>query len=258
MPPGQNGVFQMSRISGWNECKQGLGQRCQDDRGSYTQCCEITWMKYTSLDCVSLSFRLRSWSTCSPWEALHFQKTLGSPCAVFISSDTMPGTLGSGRHENNGFLSLEGDWNVCYQAQQLAAVFTDHSGEQGIPSQYPRGLELDGSWEGVCVCGGGGGGGGSVAVSSTELSYSQLFACPVEPWVSVGTLFLSDELICIILCVRSSSVVQVEDRRAISVPNTTPCPMAGHVSESTLHPPCVDVGGKAWSGTHPSQGHTAG
>ena len=154
MPPGQNGVFQMSRISGWNECKQGLGQRCQDDRGSYTQCCEITWMKYTSLDCVSLSFWLRSWPTCSPWEALHFQKTLGSPCAVFISSDTMPGTLGSGRHENNGFLSLEGDWNVCYQAQQLAAVFTDHSGEQGIPSQYPRGLELDGSWEGVCVGGG--------------------------------------------------------------------------------------------------------
>ena len=59
---------------------------------------------------------------------------MDSPCAVFISSDMMPGTLGSGRHENNGFLSLEGDWNVCYQAQQLAAVFTDQSGEQGIPS----------------------------------------------------------------------------------------------------------------------------
>ena len=72
-----------------------------------------------------------------------------------------------------------------------------------------------------------------------------------------GTLFLSDELICRILCVRSSSVVQVEDRRAISVPNTTPCPMAGHISESTLHPHCVDVGGKAWSGTHLSQDHKA-
>ena len=180
MPPGQNGVFQMSRISEWTECKQGLGQRCQDDKGSYTQCCEITWMKHTSLDCVSLSFWLRSWPTCSSWEALHFQKTLGSPCAVFISSDTMPGTLGSARHENNGFLSLEGDWNVCCQAQQLAAVFTDQSGEQGIPSQYPRGLELDGTWGCVCVCGRG-----WVAVSSTELSYSQLFAFPVEPWVFV-------------------------------------------------------------------------
>lgn len=69
MPPGQNGVFQMSRISGWSECKQGLGQRCQDDRGSYTQCCEVTWMKYTSLDCVSSSLWLRRWPTCSPWEA---------------------------------------------------------------------------------------------------------------------------------------------------------------------------------------------
>ena len=196
----------------------GLGQRCHDDRGSYAQCCEVTWMKYTSLDCVSLSSRLRSWPTCSPREALHFQKTLGSPCVVFISSDTMPGTLGSGRHANNGFPSLEGDWNDCHQAQQLAAVFTDQRGEQGIPSQYPRGLELDGTWGGV---------GGVVAVSSAELSYSQLFACPVGPWVSVGPLFPSDELICRILCVRSSSVVQVEDRRAVSVPNTTHTPHHG-------------------------------
>ena len=112
------------------------------------------------------------------------------------------------------------------------------------------------SWmapEGVCVCVWKG-------VSCSIIHRAQLLTtvCFSSGALSFcGTLFLSDELICRILCVRSSSVVQVEDRRAISVPNTTPCPMAGHISESTLHPHCVDVGGKAWSGTHLSQDHKA-
>lgn len=74
-------------------------------------------------------------------------------------------------------------------------------------------------------------------------------------WIS---LFSSDELMCRILGVRSGFSGPGGGQEGHLSTQHHPLPMAGHVSESTLHPHCVDVGGKAWSGTDLSQGHMAG
>ena len=44
--------------------------------------------------------------------------------------------VGSGRCENNGFPSLEGERNVCLQAQHQAAGFTEHGKSKGTPLSW--------------------------------------------------------------------------------------------------------------------------
>lgn len=82
---------------------RALGQRCQDDRGSYTQCCEVTRWNTRSGLCLFI-FVTEKMTHLFPMGGTAFSENTGFTLCCFHLIWHDAWTLGSGRHENNGFL----------------------------------------------------------------------------------------------------------------------------------------------------------